>query len=227
MTNNLVLETKSLSKSYTQGNQEYEILKDVNFALKKGEVLGLVGPSGSGKTSLLNMLGMLDSPTTGEVFINGVETSKMGDAQKTKCRGENIGFVFQFHHLFQDFTAIENVMFPLRIQGINSVIAKQKALYILDKMGLSDRLNNYPSQLSGGEQQRVSIARAIVFNPKILIADEPTGNLDQENAQKVFNMLMDLVRSYGISIILATHDSNIANQIPKKIKIENKKLLEF
>ena len=225
--NNFVLETKDLCKSYTQGNENYEILKDVNFSLSKGEVLGLIGPSGSGKTSLLNILGMLDTPSSGEVYINGVETSGMKDSQKTKLRGENIGFVFQFHHLFQDFTSLENVMFPLRIQGVNSVIAKQKALYILEKMGLQDRLNNYPSQLSGGEQQRVSIARAIVFNPKILIADEPTGNLDQENAQKVFNMLLELVSSYGISIILATHDTNIASQIPKKIKIENKNLVNF
>ena len=225
--NNFVLETKDLCKSYTQGNENYEILKDVNFSLSKGEVLGLIGPSGSGKTSLLNILGMLDTPSSGEVYINGVETSGMKDSQKTKLRGENIGFVFQFHHLFQDFTSLENVMFPLRIQGVNSAIAKQKALYILEKMGLQDRLNNYPSQLSGGEQQRVSIARAIVFNPKILIADEPTGNLDQENAQKVFNMLLELVSSYGISIILATHDTNIASQIPKKIKIENKNLVNF
>lgn len=224
---NIVLETKNLSKSYNQGNENYEILHEVNFVLQKGEVLGLIGPSGSGKTSLLNILGMLDTPTSGEVYINGIETSKMNDSQKTKLRGENIGFVFQFHHLFQDFTALENVMFPLKIQGINNVIAKQKALYILEKMGLQDRINNYPSQLSGGEQQRVSIARAIVFNPKILIADEPTGNLDQENAQKVFDMLLDLVKSYGISIIIATHDTNIANQIPKKIKIENKKLINF
>lgn len=230
MTNNLKnisLEVKNLSKSYKQGNLDYQILDDVNFSIKKGEILGLIGPSGSGKTSLLNILGMLDTPNSGEVYINQIATSKLNDAQKTKIRGENIGFVFQFHHLFQDFSALENVMFPLKIQGADTKEAKKKATEILEKIGLGHRLNNYPSQLSGGEQQRVAIARAIVFSPKILIADEPTGNLDAENAQNIFNMLMDLVKSNGISVIVATHDVNIANQLPKKIKIDNKKLITF
>ncbi len=227
LSNDIILETKNLYKSYNQGEVEYEILRDVNFSLKKGEILGLIGPSGSGKTSLLNILGMLDIPTSGEVFINGLEVSSMNDTQKTKLRGQNIGFVFQFHHLFQDFTALENVMFPLKIQKVENNLAKQKALHILKQMGLESRINNYPLQLSGGEQQRVAIARAIVFNPKILIADEPTGNLDQENSQMVFNMLLDLVKTYEISVILATHEVNIASQISKKIKIENKNIISF
>ncbi|MDR2007375.1 MAG: ABC transporter ATP-binding protein [Alphaproteobacteria bacterium] len=224
---NAVLEAKGVFKNYTQGDIQFDILQDINFALHKKEVVGLIGPSGSGKTTLLNLLGMLDIPSGGEIFVDGIATSVLSDADKTKLRGASIGFVFQFHNLLQDFTALENVMFPLLIQGIDRNIAKEKAENILEKMGLKDRLKNYPSQLSGGEQQRVAIARAVVFNPKIIIADEPTGNLDTKNSQMVFEMLLDLVSQMDLAIILATHDTSISSRIPKKITIENKTLVDI
>ncbi|MDR0484611.1 MAG: ABC transporter ATP-binding protein [Alphaproteobacteria bacterium] len=227
MNKNIVLEANNVFKEYTQENNKYEILKNINFSLAKKEIVGLIGPSGSGKTTLLNLLGMLDTPSSGEIFVNGVATSGLADKEKTNLRGSNIGFVFQFHHLFPDFTCLENVMFPLRIQGVQKNIALSRAEEILEKMGLSERRNNYPTQISGGEQQRTAIARAIVFNPKIIIADEPTGNLDTENAQMVFNLLLGLVETLDTAIIVATHDTNIANQIPKKIKIENKTLINI
>ncbi|MCL2567251.1 MAG: ABC transporter ATP-binding protein [Alphaproteobacteria bacterium] len=227
MNNEVVLQAQGVSKEYTEAESKYEILKDVNFSLQKKSVYGLVGPSGSGKTTLLNLLGMLDTPSAGEIFVNGAATSSLSEIQKTKMRGENIGFVFQFHNLLQDFTALENVMFPLLIQKVNKNTAMDRSADILEKMGLSGRLKNYPSQLSGGEQQRVAIARAVVFNPKIIIADEPTGNLDTKNSQMVFEMLLDLVSHMEAAIILATHDSNISRQISKKITIENKTLVNI
>ncbi len=222
-----ILAVEDLKKSYFQASEELIIFQGVNFTMLERDIIALVGPSGSGKSSLLNILGMLDSPTAGKLYLNNHDVSDLNDFEQTKIRGKNIGFVFQFHHLFPDFTAVENVMLPLKIHGMKHEEAKSRASELLSSMKLGNRLNNFPSQLSGGEQQRVSIARAMIMNPRILIADEPTGNLDFNTAKIVFNMLLDLVQTKGVSIILATHDLNIASQIPHKMRLEDQALVRF
>ena len=226
MTNNIVLTTKNISKIYPNALDSICIFKDVNFTLHAGEIVALMGPSGSGKTSFLNILGLLDTPTDGELLINGISTKYMSDTDKTKLRAKNIGFVFQFHHLLPDFTAIENVMLPLLKQNISSKEAKQRANSLLTAMLLGHRCNHYPSMLSGGEQQRIAIARAIACNPSILIADETTGNLDKNTAMEIFNIMTNLAHEQKIAIILATHDNNLYSNISNKLKIENQGIVK-
>jgi lipoprotein-releasing system ATP-binding protein len=224
MTN--ILTAHNISKFYKlpESSEKISILENINFNLNSGEIKALVGPSGSGKTTLLNILGLLDTISSGELLFNNININKLNTNELSSLRGENLGFVFQFHHLLPDFTALENVMLPLFIKQIDTKQAKKLATEILEKIGLSHRLKSYPSQLSGGEQQRVSIARALVSKPKLLIADEPTGNLDKNNALEVFKMLMDLVKNNNTAMLIATHDSNIFNLIENKITIENKTL---
>ncbi|MFL1781223.1 ABC transporter ATP-binding protein [Candidatus Hepatincolaceae symbiont of Richtersius coronifer] len=219
-----VIEAKNISKSYQQGKEKIIVFENVDFSLKAGEIIALLGPSGSGKTSFLNILGMLDNPNKGKLSITGVETIGLSDNKKTALRGKKIGFVFQFHNLLPDFTALENVMIPQLIHGINKEEAKQTALYILDKMGLANRIKHFPAMLSGGEQQRVAIARSICLKPAIIIADEPTGNMDRKTANNVFSMLIELIKETNTAIILATHDLNIANLIDNKISLQDKNI---
>jgi lipoprotein-releasing system ATP-binding protein len=198
MTN--ILELSNVTKSFSQAGQKIEIIKNADFSIKSSEFLSLIGPSGSGKTTLLQICGMLDNPSSGAVIINGENMAKANDEKRTKIRKMNIGFIYQFHHLLPEFSALENVALPLLIQDVKKAEAYQKASEILSEVGLQDRLDFKPSQLSGGQQQRVAIARAIVAKPKLILADEPTGNLDYEISEKIFYLLKDLTKKQSIAL---------------------------
>ena len=204
-----VLELKAVSKSYVQGAETLNVLKGVGFSLAAGQSLALCGPSGSGKSTLLHIAGLLDSPDAGEVHLNGQAVPR-SDRERTLLRQKGLGFVFQFHHLLPEFTAVENVSMPLRLQGVSRKLAEQKAQNWLEKLGLADRLRHLPSELSGGEQQRVAIARALVHEPSVIIADEPTGSLDSKNGLLVARVLLDSCREGGACLLLATHNRELA-----------------
>ena len=196
-----------------------EILKNINLALKEKETVALIGPSGSGKTSLLHILGLLDQPTTGTVKILGTDTKNLKEKDRTALRRDSMGFVYQFHHLLPNFDALENVMMPLLIQGKNKQKAYEESETLLKEVGLGHRLQHKVHQLSGGEQQRVAIARAIIHQPKILLADEPTGNLDTKNSQHIFDLLMNLVRKRNMCALIATHNDVLAQQLDRVITL--------
>ena len=196
-----------------------EILKNINLALKEKETVALIGPSGSGKTSLLHILGLLDQPTTGTVKILGTDTKNLKEKDRTALRRDSMGFVYQFHHLLPNFDALENVMMPLLIQGKNKQKAYEESESLLKEVGLGHRLQHKVHQLSGGEQQRVAIARAIIHQPKILLADEPTGNLDTKNSQHIFDLLMNLVRKRNMCALIATHNDVLAQQLDRVITL--------
>ncbi len=223
----VIVKALGLSKIYFQANEKITLFNDISFSLKKGETIGLIGSSGSGKTSLLNVIGMLDTPTKGEIIVNDINIAELSENQKVKLRGKNIGFVFQFHNLLPDFTALENVMLAQRINNVEYKIAKEKAIKILNDLKLKERINHYPSQLSGGEQQRVSLARALVNSPLLLIADEPTGSLDTNTAKEVFDILLETVKQYNTTVFLATHDNSLASKMDKQYKISNYSLQEL
>ena len=219
MTN--ILELSNVTKSFSQAGQKIEIIKNADFSIKSSEFLSLIGPSGSGKTTLLQICGMLDNPTSGTVIINGKNMAKANDEKRTKIRKMNIGFIYQFHHLLPEFSALENVALPLLIQDVKKVEAYQKASEILSEVGLDDRLDFKPSQLSGGQQQRVAIARAIVAKPKLILADEPTGNLDYELSEKIFDLLKDLTKKHQIACLIVTHNLELAKKTDKILRIKN------
>ncbi len=209
-----------LHKSFTQGSKKLKILNGVNIELFSGEIVALLGSSGSGKSTLLQLIGLLDSFDKGEIIINLQQTSLLSSIQRNQLRQTTLGFVYQFHHLLPEFTVLENVMMPLLIAGENSNIASTKALEILATMNMSKRSNHRPSQLSGGEQQRVAIARAMINNPQILLADEPTGNLDTKNAEIVFNEMLKMVKTHNTTALIATHDLNLAKKADRTIVLD-------
>ena len=202
-----------------------EIFKGMDFAIKRNEVLGLFSPSGSGKTTFLQIAGLLDSKFSGNIYINGSRVDTKNDLQTSIIRRKNIGFVFQFHHLIQEFSALENVIFPLLFDGSKKKIATQKGQYLLEKVGLANRMNNRPAELSGGEQQRVAICRAIINEPALLFADEPTGNLDQSTTTKVMRFLIELIKEHNISAIIASHNPIISKLVDKSAKIADGKVV--
>lgn len=204
MHDEIVLQTKNLSKQYD--NMNAPVLSEVSFSIEKGEFAALLGPSGSGKSTLLHMIGLLDTPTSGEVIIEGKIAQKLSENAKTKIRLKKIGFVYQYHHLLQEFSALENVMMPQIIAGVEKKTAQAKSLNLLEELALADKAKSLPSELSGGQKQRVAIARALVNDPIILLADEPTGNLDHETAMLVFNDLLKMMHNYKMSAIIATHN---------------------
>lgn len=221
---NLVLQAKNIIKSYSQGDEVIEILRGATLDLNKGEVAALVGPSGSGKSTLLHILGLLDRPGLGSIIINQKECNNLSDIERTNIRSHHIGFIYQFHHLLSEFTALENVAMPLLIQGNKKKIAYNKAYHMLTSLGLKHRINHLPSELSGGEQQRAAIARAIVTKPSLILADEPTGNLDPENSLKIFKMLIDVVKQENLSAIIVTHNLDLANLVSKTYHIDKGKI---
>ncbi len=223
---NKILELKNIQKTYGKGQTALSVLKNINFTISAGEVVALVGPSGSGKSTLLHIAGLLDTPTKGQIFIQGKSISKMSDNERTDLRKKNMGFVYQAHLLLPDFTALENVMMPQLIAGTDKKTAQKKALDLLDKVGLKNRATHRPGELSGGEQQRVAIARALANNPALLLADEPTGNLDPQTAEKVFKLLMSLVRETGLSALIATHNPELAHQMDRRISVQDGILVE-
>ncbi len=203
-----VIKTEDLRKVYFLEEEKIEALKGINITVKKGEMVALMGPSGSGKSTLLHLLGGIDVPTEGKVFINDFDIFSLDDKKLSVFRNKHIGFVFQFHYLLPEFTVLENVMLPVQIY--NKRDAKEKAERILRLLGLEHRLNHKPTQISGGEQQRTAIARAVVNEPDIILADEPTGNLDSENAHNVMNIFKEMNKKANVSIVIATHDPEIA-----------------
>ncbi len=213
------IKAENLRKVYLLDEEKIEALKGVSFEIKKGEMVALMGPSGSGKSTLLHILGGIDKPTDGKVFIEKKEIFSLDEKRLAYFRNENIGFVFQFHYLLPEFTVLENVMLPLQIYSKGG--AEEKAKEILRLLGLSHRLRHKPTQISGGEQQRVAIARAVVNNPSVVLADEPTGNLDSKNAQKVMEIFRKMNQEKKVSIVIATHDREIAEYCSKILYLKD------
>ena len=202
-----------------------EIFKGMDFNVKRNEVVGLFSPSGSGKTTFLQIAGLLDSKFSGDIYINGSKVDTKNDFQTSIIRRKNIGFVFQFHHLIQEFSALENIILPLLFDGISKKIAVKKGQHLLEKVGLGKRMDNRPAELSGGEQQRVAICRAIINEPALLLADEPTGNLDQSTTSKVMGFLIELIKEHNISAIIASHNPMISQLVDKNAKIADGKIM--
>ena len=218
---NIVLKLQKVTKVFGGRGDvpSVEIFKGMNFTIERNEVVGLFSPSGSGKTTFLQIAGLLDSKFSGNVFINGSSVDAKNDFQTSIIRRKNIGFVFQFHHLIQEFSALENTIFPLLFDGTSKKTAIKKGQNLLEKVGLGKRMNNRPAELSGGEQQRVAICRAIINEPALLLADEPTGNLDQSTTSKIMTFLIELIREHNISAIIASHNPLISKLVDKNAQI--------
>lgn len=220
-----LLTCHQLCKSYIEGDQATSVLTDINFSMGSGELVAIVGSSGSGKSTLLHLLGGLDSPTSGEVSINGQILSSLSEVQLARLRNQYLGFVYQFHHLMADFSALENVMMPLLIGKTNKSEAQDRAEQLLSSVGLAHRISHRPAALSGGERQRVAIARSLVNNPALVLADEPTGNLDQATTESIFELIQELNQQQGISFLLVTHDLSLAQKLTKCMRMQDGKLL--
>ncbi len=222
-----VLSLCNITKSYRQGKQNLEVLAGVDLTICAGEAAALVGQSGSGKSTLLQITGLLDKPTSGQICINGQDISKASDEKRTALRRDYIGFVYQYHNLLGDFSALENVMIPMLIAGKRENEAAERATFLLDKLHLSHRIKHRPAELSGGEQQRVAIARALANNPKLLLADEPTGNLDPNTAEDVFETLINVIKETGLAALIATHNMELAARMSRQFRLQNGKLQNF
>ena len=222
--NNLVISCENLSKVYQDGNNQVEVLKGVDLALQQGEMLAIVGSSGSGKSTLLHILGTLDTATAGIAKIKNQEVAKLSRTEQAAFRNQNLGFIYQFHHLLLEFSAVENVAMPLLIKGLTAKEAKVQALDMLEKVGLAHRSDHKPSALSGGERQRVAIARALVTKPALVLADEPTGNLDKQNAIKIYDLINELNQSLNTSFVVVTHDLELADKLGKIAYLDDGKL---
>jgi lipoprotein-releasing system ATP-binding protein len=216
-----VLKLLDIEKNFFQADQKIEVLKGINLEIKKGELVALIGPSGSGKTTLLQIAGLLDNATSGQILIGEIDSSKANDKTRTEIRKNHIGFVYQFHNLLPEFSALENVALPLLIQEKSRKEAFEIAEKILAEVGLSNRLNHKPSELSGGQQQRVALARAVVTKPSLILADEPTGNLDSEFAGKIFELLQNLVKTYQIGCLVVTHNMELAKKADRVVSIKD------
>ncbi len=214
------LSIKDITRSFHQGDESLEILHGISFDINPGEIVALVGHSGAGKSTLLQIAGLLEPPTTGQVIMSGRDTAGMSEDERTMLRNQYVGFVYQFHHLLPEFSALENVMMPQLIAGVSTSDAEARAHDLLTKLGLSHRVDHRPKKLSGGEQQRVAIARALANSPKILLADEPTGNLDYATSDIVFAEMMQLVRDTGMSALIATHNPDLAKRMDRIIEIK-------
>lgn len=211
-----LLRCENISKFYDEGSQKVQVLKNVSFSMNTGELVAIVGSSGSGKSTLLHTLGGLDQPSEGQVFIKGQSLQQLSSNKLAQLRNQNLGFVYQFHHLMADFTALENVMMPMLIGNQNKSEAKDRAEKMLQAVGLSHRITHRPSELSGGERQRVAIARALVNNPALVLADEPTGNLDQKTTESIFDLIKQLNHEQNIAFLLVTHDLKLADKLSRR-----------
>lgn len=217
----VILDIKNLTKTFTQGSETLDVLRGINLSLHAGEIVALVGSSGSGKSTLLHIAGLLDKPTNGDIILNNLDILSLSEKKRAQQRRNNIGFVYQFHHLLPEFSALENVMMPLIIQGCPAKKAEKEAEKLLKAVNLLPRASHRPSRLSGGEQQRVAILRALIASPKILLADEPTGNLDVDTSALVFKELVSLVRTYKIGALIATHDLALAKQMDRIVYLDH------
>jgi len=226
MSDPATLSCERVSKHFEEAGQRLDVLKDINLRVERGETLAIVGASGSGKTTLLQILGGLDLPTGGTVRINGQSFAELSDTDRGTLRNRALGFVYQFHHLLPEFSALENVMLPQLVLGLTKDEATARAKALLDPLGLAERWDHRPTELSGGEQQRVAIARAVANQPKVLLADEPTGNLDPHTAEKVFDELMRLVREEGVAAVIATHNLDLAARMDRVLRLTDGLLVE-
>ena len=224
MSNSILLQCDKLCKRYQEGKVQTDVLHDVSFSIDTGELMAIVGSSGSGKSTLLHLLGGLDTPTSGDVIFNGKPMSSMSSSAKAELRNRELGFIYQFHHLLPDFTAMENVAMPLLIGKNNTDETKQRALEMLKAVGLDHRSNHRPSELSGGERQRVAIARALVNNPRLVLADELTGNLDARNADSIFELLGELNVRQGTAFLVVTHDLQLARRMTRQLEMRDGRL---
>lgn len=219
-----LLVAEGLHKTYSEGKLQTQVLKGISFKMKIGDMVAIVGSSGSGKSTLLHLLGGLDTPTKGKVTFNGQPINQLSEKQKALLRNKNIGFIYQFHHLLSDFTALENIAMPLLIAGIKSKEAKERAMSILASINLCSRAHHRPAELSGGERQRVAIGRALINNPALVMADEPTGNLDKRTAESVFELLLSLNKKYNTALLVVTHDLSLAKKLSTQLKMGDGKL---
>lgn len=213
--NNIILKSNKLYKSYLDGNSKIEVLRGVDLSISQGERIAIIGPSGSGKSTLLHLLGGLDKPSEGEVCVQGVSWQKISEKKRCQLRNQTLGFIYQFHHLLPEFTALENVSLPLLLGKASVKDAETRASAILDEVGLNARKEHKPAQLSGGERQRVAIARALVHQPYCMLADEPTGNLDQHTALKVFDLMLELNTKMNTALVIVTHDLQLAKKMDR------------
>lgn len=221
-----MLRLERLERAYTQGNRRIDVLKGATASFYPGEAVALLGPSGAGKSTLLHIAGLLERPDSGQVLIGGIDCVKLNDTEQTRMRRMEVGFVYQFHHLLPEFSALENVMLPQLILGLERVEAETRATDLLKSLGLEERWDHRPAQLSGGEQQRVAIARAVANGPKVLLADEPTGNLDPPTAERVFEQLMSLIRHSGVAAVIATHNLDLAARMDRTLRLMDGLLVE-
>jgi len=220
-----ILEVTDLSKTYRDGEVLAEVLKGISFSVLPGEFVAIQGPSGAGKSTLLNLLGALDKPDTGRIVVDGLElTADIKNERVERFRRDKIGFIFQNHYLMQEFTVLENVMLPLRVQGFTSATAKEKAAHALERIGLGHRMHHFPSQISGGESQRVAVARAVVKNPPLILADEPTGNLDSENRERFIGVLNALQAEDKLTVIVVTHEAELAMAASRRLHMKDGKI---
>jgi lipoprotein-releasing system ATP-binding protein len=221
-----VLHLDSLYRTFRQGDREIPVLRGASTQLHRGQAVALVGPSGAGKSTLLHIAGLLETPDSGRVFVNGKDCARLSDNDRTRVRRIEMGFVYQFHQLLPEFSALENVALPQMIRGKSRREAEQRAAALLDALGLGGRLEHRPAQLSGGEQQRTAIARALANEPKLLLADEPTGNLDPETSQRVFQELIELIERTGVAALIATHNLALARSMHRVLRLERGELVE-
>lgn len=223
----VLLKLSGLCKTFEQGGQTLNIFQGLDLKVEAGELVALVGQSGSGKSTLLHIAGLLDKPSEGSIIIDHQDVTKLGDAGRTKLRLKDIGFIYQFHHLLAEFTAQENVAMPLIIAGVNHDEAMDKGAQVLNQLGLGKRLDHRPARLSGGEQQRVAIARALANDPKLLLADEPTGNLDPDTSAEVFDILLEQVRDRELGALIATHNHDLADRMDRALELKGGRLAAF
>jgi len=221
-----VLRLEGLERAYTQGNRRIDVLKGATASFRSGEAVALLGPSGAGKSTLLHIAGLLERPDKGRVLINGLDCVALSDTEQTRMRRMEVGFVYQFHHLLPEFSALENVVLPQLILGLNRAQAESRAKELLKSLGLEERSDHRPAELSGGEQQRVAIARAVANDPKVLLADEPTGNLDPPTAERVFEQLLALIRRSGVAAVIATHNLDLAARMDRTLRLVDGILVE-
>ncbi|MES2984787.1 MAG: ABC transporter ATP-binding protein [Pseudomonadota bacterium] len=221
---NSVLSLQQVTRQYQSSAGPLDVLKDVNLELKAGELVALIGPSGSGKSTLLHIAGLLDTPQSGAIFISGVDASHANDRARTRLRNQHIGFIYQFHNLLPELSALENVAIPQAIAGVKSAAATARARELLVRLGLEHRLDHLPSQLSGGEQQRVAIARALANKPALILADEPTGNLDPTTSESVTALLLEIAREEQVAALIATHNMTLAKRLTRAVTLRDGKI---
>lgn len=219
--NDILLSLQNVVQTYGSGESAVQVLKGADLTVRKGEIIALVAPSGAGKSTLLHICGLLERPSEGSVTLSGMQTSKLDDKARTLLRRNHIGYIYQFHHLLPEFSALENIMMPLLIAGIDVADAQKRGMELLELMGIAHRAEHRPAELSGGEQQRVAIARASANNPKLILADEPTGNLDPATSDKVFSTLTSLVREFEVGCIMATHNYELARRADRIVTVRD------